>query len=115
MNRGIYTVDDDLISPYVKEARVEVEVEKVTRRLLDGSWHIQTIGEPSQRLNVKLSTYEGGKQTIDDIYGTGGLIKVASRDKVWTGYIDSVSWAYVFRGLYNGDMQVLVISEDEDA
>lgn len=114
MIKGIYTAEDDLISPYLKHAYVVPELNKVTRRLLDGSWHIQTIGDPSKRLNVKLTAYSGGKQTIDELYGIGGLIKVVSRDKIWTGYIDTVSWEYVFRGIHNGDMQVLVISEDDN-
>lgn len=114
MTKGIYTVNDELISPYVKEAYLIPEVTQITRRLLDGSWHIQTIGKAGKRLKIAMSTYEEGKNTIDAIHEIGGIVKVVNKDKIWTGYIDTVDWEYVFKGLYNADMQLLVVTEADN-
>lgn len=114
MTKGIYTTANELISPYVKEAYPVLEITQITRRLLDGSWHIQTIGKAGKRLKIAMSTYEEGKNTIDTIQETGGIVKVVNKDKIWTGYIDTVDWEYVFKGLYNADMQLLVIAEADN-
>lgn len=77
------------VSVIPKKDRVKVE-----NRLLDGSFHIQTIGKAADILDVILfARNETVKKRVDEAEGRGEKLRIIVESKYWEGVIrKSLSW-----------------------
>jgi len=108
--QGIYA-DGDLITPDILDVLPSKATHKVTNQLLDGSWHVQTIGSPATRVKVSLVTDWQGMETLNVLESTGGLVQVVTEDPAndWTGIIEAPpSWRKSGK-LYFGEFSLLEV------
>ncbi len=104
MMQGVYTKDDTLITNTILDAKPDKVTIKVTNQLLDGSWHVQTIGDPAERLTVSIITDYEGMELLNDKESIGEPIKVVTTNppREWVGIIDAPpGWTrngFIYRG-----------------
>lgn len=74
--RGLYNyATSELITKYV-DVMPEKTAVKVINKLLDGSDHVQIIGDPNTILNIGILTTKTGKETIESLDAEGALFMV---------------------------------------
>lgn len=104
MMQGVYDKNDTRIIDRILDAVPDKVPIKVKNQLLDGSWHIQTIGEPADRVTVSIITDYTGMELMNEKESTGELIKVVitTPPRVWAGVIDAPpSWSrngFIYQG-----------------
>lgn len=109
----LYDDSDTLITDYLW-ATPSYDVIKVVNRLLDGSHHTQTIGNPAKILKCDVIVEsEAAKDAIDFIHGIGANLKAVTRGKHWTGpIIDSnLVWTWRKLDLWSTSFVISVIQE----
>ena len=82
------------ITDYVNIIR-QREPLKVENRLLDGTFHVQTVGVPAKILKVDASVLGYANQDLLDYHAAiGSRIQIIIDDYYWIGYIRGVlSWS----------------------
>lgn len=105
--QGLY-INDNLITPYTV-ATEDIEAIKVENRLLDGSYHVQTIGVPATILVVRLHVSRENKHYIDQAAGLGQPVKIVENGVSWLGYIrqSNLSWKRISK-MYKTEFTLLV-------
>jgi len=108
MNNGLYE-NGELLTRYVNII-AQKEAIKVENKLLDGSFHIQTIGAPADVLNMRIFVVgEETKEKIDEAEALCSEVTVVMNGKYWTGIIRSVpSWQRRSTNVYEAEMTLLV-------
>lgn len=72
---------------------------KIEHRLLDGSYHYQTIGAPGTIVDLQFVVNEDGKEVIDMHEATCAPIQVETADNIYIGIIREVpKWELMIRG-----------------
>lgn len=86
-------------------------VNKIVSTLLDGSEHVQIIGEPTTRLHIELFVDITGRNEIDSIDSQGDLIRVIDEeDNEFNGRILSKEyWQKLIKGHYKTNIIVGVV------
>ena len=86
---------DNLVSKYVQEiSPIEYESTKIKNKLLDGSYHVQTVGDPQPYVNVEVFVNELQLDSINLGQANGEIFTLIKDDVSYTGYIDEpVQWA----------------------
>ncbi len=108
------TTDDTLITERLLTAIPAYESIKIENRLLDGSYHIQTIGIGGRILNCSLITEVEGKDLIDIYESTGAPVKAISGGKYYIGTIRNTPvWNYIGVGRYRTNLTLLVSEEGD--
>ena len=108
----LYTTDGTIITERVTSVIPDYDTIKVVNRLLDGSFHVQTIGQGARICNVALMASETGKETIDIYESTATPVKVTGSGKSYTGIIkDAPDWSLLKPNLYKASI-VLLVSEE---
>lgn len=106
---GIYTTGNVLITDHISDEVPNKEAYLITNRLLDGSWHMQTIGEPAAEIDLAAYTELSGLQTLNTLQATGTQIKIIARGQSYEGYIQGkIAWAETAPGYYQGTMKILI-------
>src|SRR5660397_133352 len=77
------------VSDKVKEAIISYNNLKVDNRLLDGTFHRQTIGEPLKEYNIKCYLTQSNKDLIDNAYNNSTPITLNWYGYYYTGIIES--------------------------
>lgn len=96
------------ISSYVKVNKQNDSI-KVVSRLLDGSEHVQIIGQPTTRLEVEIIVDLAGREAIDTIDATGASIKVVDEGNTYDGIIISKgSWDKITNELVKNSLVISV-------
>lgn len=109
---GVYDLEMNLISDHIHDAIPGWDSIKIKNRLIDGSYHIQNVGEPARTLNVIISCDRTGVETLDYAEAISKPIKVVVYGKEWTGFIDApINWQRVTVDYYRGEFLINVISE----
>jgi vacuolar-type H+-ATPase subunit E/Vma4 len=83
----LYDSSDNVINSIVNKALSRLDSIKITNRLLDGTYHVQTIGNAVKMMDITCYVNEDSKDIIDNIEVTGALIKVVKDDKYYKGII----------------------------
>lgn len=88
-------------------------------KLLDGSYHIQIIGEPLKYIEFTVIANQYQIETIDLIETVGELIKLIEHDRIYIGLIDGrIDWTRITQGykdrsrrLYEGKIKIYIKEE----
>ena len=101
-----------MIADHIRDALPGHQAVKITNRLLDGSFNVQTVGTPQRILDV---TVRGNQETTDRLNyaeAIGEKIRIDVLSKTWTGIIrDPISWTESTVNYYEGSFVLLVDSE----
>jgi hypothetical protein len=110
---SLYDSNDTLITDRVSSVMPGYDVIKVTNRLLDGSYHVQTIGTAARIVTATFTvTSETTKDTVDLADAQATLLKVTGSSKYYTGIIkDTPSWDRLAPGIYRTTITLLVSEE----
>ena len=110
---SLYDSNDTLITDRVNVVTPGYEAIKVENRLLDGSFHTQTIGTPARVCYAELMVLsEAAKDTIDVAAGINAPLKVTGGTKYYIGTVRGApSWDRRAPGIYRTSI-VLLISEE---
>jgi len=113
MKAGVYDSSLALITDLIGEAVPLNDGIKVLHRLLDGSYHIQTIGQPAKKLRVLLYAGIDGVEKINCAEATGAIIYVFVRGKLRKGRVEyPVEWNKEAYNYYAGELMLLVEVEE---
>lgn len=109
----LYDTEDNLITDLVNTAILNPEAIHIKNKLLDGSNHIQTIGEPSTVIDIICYVNEVNKAKIDLMYCNGEPLKLIKKDKWYKGLITQFGKSKVFAigELYEMNFKISVSSE----
>lgn len=109
---GVYDLEMNLISDHILDATPGWDSIKIKNRLMDGSYHLQNVGEPARTLNITVSCDRTGVETLDYAEAISKPIKVVVYGREWTGLIDApINWQRVAVDYYSGEFLINVISE----
>jgi len=113
MSSALYKIDNTLISSIIASVIPGYDTIKVLNRLLDGSFHVQVIGNGARIVNINtISVYEDSKNLIDTYESTATPVKVVLDSKYYIGFIkESPNWTRIKAGLYQTSI-VLIVSEE---
>jgi len=117
----IETLEGEVLSKICKEVsppKYESIVKK--NKLLDGSYHIQTIGEPTKYIEFTVIASQYQIEKIDLMETTGEQLKLIEHERTYIGLIDNpVGWrrltlGYVNREkrLYEGSIKIIIREEE---
>lgn len=108
MDVGLYDIYDSIITPYVNVIP-KSDVVKIENRLLDGSFHIQTIGDAASLLKVTLQARdETVRERVCLAETTGEEVKIIYNSKYWKGLIrDTLDWDKT-AGVFSTSFEFLV-------
>lgn len=84
---SLYHSSDKVINSIVNKALPHLDSIRITNRLLDGTYHVQTIGNAVKMIDVICYVNEYSKEIIDSIAVTGGPIKIVKDDRYYKGVI----------------------------
>lgn len=93
------------------------DVLKVENRLLDGSLHIQTLGDPMKIIKAEIVVYESFAELIDYSQNIYEELIFVKHDKRFRGFIrNPISWVKLGRyvnqnTLYTGNIEFVVLGE----
>ena len=106
---GLYSATNDLITRYVNVVPKKDTI-KVENRLLDGTFHVQTIGTSADLLDVKLQAVsEPVRARIDTAEATAEEVRIVFGNTYWEGIIRApLSWEKV-AGVFSTSFEFLVI------
>lgn len=118
MNK-IETLDGLVLSKICKEVS-PLKYESIVKKnkLLDGSYHIQVIGEPIEFLEFTVIANEPQVEKINLMESLGEPIKLIDLDREFIGLIDSpIDWSRLTLGyrdrprrLYEGSLKLILIN-----
>lgn len=99
---------------------VKYETIQKINKLLDGSYHIQTIGEPLKYLEFTVIARESQAEKINQLESIGEPVKIIDSQRLFIGYLgNKVDWKRLTIGykdrnrrLYEGRI-TLIIKEGE--
>ena len=106
---GLYSATNDLITRYVNVLPKKDTI-KVENRLLDGTFHVQTIGTSADLLDVKLQAVsEPVRARIDIAEATAEEVRIVFGNTYWEGIIRApLSWEKV-AGVFSTSFEFLVL------
>jgi hypothetical protein len=83
----LYDVDNNLITDLVNLVLPHFDAIKIKNRLLNGTYHIQTIGTPVKLMDIECTVSEDGKEAIDNIEALSSPIKLTKEGRYYLGLI----------------------------
>jgi len=100
---------DETITIYVS-LNEKQEVIRIVHKTLDGTQHIQRIGEPTKSSELSLYVNEQGKQLLMQAEDTGALLEATVKSGVYSGRIIEIK---DFERLIAGYYKVTAILAEE--
>ena len=94
-----------------------LDAHKIKNKLLSGLTFVQTVGEPTKVISLKVVADDENMNLINEMEATGEQVKVYYDDKYYTGIIDTLgNWQEQVCGevdtrLYVAEMTIAVDSE----
>ena len=116
MSNYLATYADVTISGSLTKARDKKEPRVIQNQFLDGSYNVQTIGTPGQKIEIEFYCSTAVRRQLEHGGADGDLIKVYYEGKIWTGNIDKgmVSWDYFTSEEEKVTFNLLVYSEEDE-
>ena len=87
MNK-LLDIDNNFITNLITLAYPTYDGTKIRNRLLDGSYHIQSVGEQTKIMNIACDVTEQGKCTLDEAYNIDKPIRLEWYGKFYIGLIE---------------------------
>lgn len=89
---------DIIITEEITDYLISEDPLIIKNRLLDGTYHVQTIGSSVKKNNLTIKVNEAGKLKIDEAFAECKPLKFETNDKYYIGTIDSKpSYSYLKR------------------
>mgnify|MGYP001066127894 CR=1 FL=1 len=89
MRTSLYiNATDALVSDKVTLAKPKQETTEVKNRLLDGSWHIQTVGDPAKSFELEFIVYASMQEIVDDLAARKEALRLHRHGADYIGIID---------------------------
>ena len=89
MRTSLYiNATSDLISQKVTLAKPKQDTVEVKNRLLDGSWHVQTIGDPALSYELEFVVPASMQEIVDDLAARKEALRLNRHGKSYVGIID---------------------------
>lgn len=109
----LYNINDDLLTDIVEQSIVNLQPIHIINNVLDGSPHIQVIGDPSKNIDIACLIYEPFKTQLDNIYARGEPVKLVKQGKWYKGLITEFGkWELFSIGqLFSIEFKLVVSSE----
>lgn len=110
----LYDSSNVMITNLVRSAMLNPSAIKVRNRLLDGTYHIQTVGGRVDTITVSCYVDKENKDKIDDMYISDEPIKLVRVDKgkYYVGLMnEKEEWSKFSRNLYETSFNIVVESE----
>lgn len=111
----LYDKNNSLISNLIHSAILNPDIIKVRNKLLDGTYHIQSVGKRVNEINIICYVDKIGKEKMDNLYVTDEPIKLVKEGKFYIGLIFEKSKWEVFskgtKGLYQTSFKMVVHEE----
>jgi len=110
---SLYTTADVLITDRVTSVIPDYEIQEVPNTLLDGTLHIQTVGNPARVCDVSLVvTSVAAKNNIDTYKSLKTPVKVTADGNYYTGTIrGSPKWEKLAPATYKTSFTLIVTEE----
>lgn len=111
------TLNEEVLSLYIKNLIPSLKGNQVKNRLLDGSLHIQTIGEAIKIITFDIVSNDENMNRINAIEFEGEDVRVLYDDKYYIGKIDNLDdWREALFGkkeerYYVNTLEIAVSSE----
>lgn len=108
----LYDIQNNLITNLVLTAILNPDIIKVANRLLDGTYHTQTIGDKLNIIDVTCYVTKAKKLVIDNMYVTDEPIKLVKDGKYYIGLMAEKSkWEEFSKDLMMTSFKLMVQSE----
>jgi hypothetical protein len=113
----ILDISNNLITRYISEVLIYYESTRIENVLLDGSYHVQMIGDPLKIINITCNMSEAAKALIDEAYNISKPVQLKWYGKHYIGLIkESPKWSYLLKGketrrIYTAIMTIVVTEE----
>ena len=109
--------DSNSITEFVSEMLKHPDAVKVRNRLLDGSYHVQSIGNSVDVVDITCVMSEVGKTKLDDAYNQDSPVTIEWYGEYYTGPLEAEPLyeyfmkGFVDRRLYSVSFSFVVSSE----
>ena len=111
MRNHISKINGDRIETLAISVRPKSETTKIVKKMLDGSYTVQQIGNPGVSLDITVCVSD--KDTLDQICASCEAIIIYHYGKEYQGVISSeaISWAPLLAGdsVYKGTFSLVVV------
>lgn len=108
----LYDKNNSLISNLIHSAILNPDIIKIENRLLDGTYHTQSIGERMDVFFITMYVDEAGKAKFDNLYATQEPVKLIKRNKYYIGNIkEKEEWEMFSKDLYTTSFHLVVGQE----
>lgn len=116
MNR-LLDAENNLITREISNVLPDIDILKVKNRLIDGTFHSQTIGNPMKIMDITCNLNENSRNILSNAYIVDMPLKLEWYGKYYIGLIqDNPKWNIYVKGndtkrVYSAQF-VLVVSEE---
>lgn len=95
----LFDIEDNLISREISNVLPDVDIIKVKNRLIDGTFHSQTIGNPLKILDITCNLNENGRNILSNAYIIDKPVKLKWYGKYYIGLIyENPKWTIYVKG-----------------
>jgi len=106
---ALYDINNNLIAKVVSDAILSPDIIQRKNRLLDGTYHTQTIGKRIDTAKIECYVDKINKTRIDDMYIIGEPIKLLKEDKYYIGLIENKpEWGTISKHLYITKFEIII-------
>lgn len=116
----LMTIDNNLISEKITDILISPEIIKVRNQLIDGSYHVQSIGDPHKVINISCDITEQQKTTLENAYIIDKPLRVERDDKYYIGLlqdkptINNISISLSINSRIYSTQLIIVVNEEGD-
>ena len=112
MSYGLFNSDDIVISERLTEVMPLPNVYQIENRLLDGSYHIHTVGVAAKKVMVEFYINETGRNEVNEHRAEAKPLTIKYNNRYYSGLIDGdPAWNLLFPLFYRGRITLSVIAE----
>ena len=87
MKSILYDLNDNIITEFIKVVS-DYDTIMAENRLLDGAWHVQTIGSSARLVEIAIVCTDAGKSIIENAAAVGAPLKATSiENKYYIGIV----------------------------
>lgn len=98
MNK-LMDIENNLITREISNVLPDLDIIKVKNRLIDGTFHSQTIGNPLKIVDITCNLNEAGRNIVSNAYIIDMPLKLEWYGKYYVGLIhDNPKWTIYVKG-----------------
>lgn len=107
---GLFTDANVLLTRDLTNIVPKLQAYRAVNRLLDGSWHIQTIGTPAGQIRFTALVDHAARVVIDLAFANGLCLKVLYRGETYRGFVaDEINWVLNHGIYFDGDITLNIV------